>query len=1758
MRKITILGLLLMFVVLEIVPTQAQAVSISELSSQLSSLQQLLNSYTSAGQPQVLGVTTVVVTTNAELKAAITNAKGGETIQLAPGTYGQLRIQSKNYTTPVTFTSLDPNNRAVISSFVILLSSNVTLDRLNTKYTYPIAATPAIATWTRANEINNSKNIIVRNTTVEGDVDASGYGALIGLGIRWSNAVTIDTSVIKNWNIGIVHSESKSTTLTGNEITKISGDGIENSEVQNVIISNNYIHDFLRAPASNIHPDMIQFWTAGTKNPSTDVTISNNRLDIGNGSWTQSIFMRNELVDTGAATFAAMAYRNFTIENNTIKNVHLNGITLGETDGVIIRGNTLTSDMPNSSTDPTTINFLKTYSSNNPIFSPAIRPSFYSKNVLVENNTFLGQTNNSPTNLRITGYVNQADWTVRNNTLNGVAIVGGTGTGIPTPTPTPTAPTLTLSTSQSSVATGGSATLTWNSTNSTACTATGDWTGTKTTSGSMATGALTTVGTKTYTLICTGATGSVTKTVSIIVSNTTIPTTGTPVKVVAGDYINVRATPNGVILGTQLAGSQGTQSTALPIVAGTMSWVYVDFVTGVDGYAAKQLLVVTTPTDTDADGVADTVDNCPSVTNANQANFDNDTQGDACDSDDDNDGILDTAEKTGCILNPSASCGIVVPPTSNAKYNNFFSTYLDGSINKSGPDGMTRDVAFDVSGNMYVTGGTKATDFPTTVGAYDRTYNTGGKSLGRLGDMDIFVMKFNPQGTLLWSTLLGGPNYDRTYAIEVGPSGEVVVAGRAGEGFPTTAGVVQSNFLNDSADSAGFNTEYGRQNGFVTKFDTNGNLQWSSYFSAGVIRDMDIDNQGILHLVPTESPMPLPHVTTNAFQKTLKGTNDGMYAKVSSDGKTLLYGTYIGGSGKDGGNPSVRVNAAGEAYYASWSASTDFPTKNAAQATNKGLIDNVLVKFATDGSLIFSTYFGGSKGELMETHALGIDNSGNAYLGGSTQSSNLLSSNGADSTLSGASDAFVAKFSPTGTFLNATYLGGNSTDMLEGMAFNNNTQELVVTGTTGSSDFAKTGAYDATLSGNNDGYIAKLSADLSAITYTTFMGGAGVDELRAVDVYEPSGAIIVGGITRSSNLTVVNALDSVLNSSDAADFAVYTPSAGGVIIPDPTTPTVTLSSSVTTIQINDTATLNWTSTNATACTASGDWSGVKAMSGLVVTPALTAIGTKIYTLTCTGTGGTVTKTVSVGVTAVPVATSPFTLGMRVQTIGTVNVRATAGGIVLGTQTDAKVGTIANDTPVLIEGYTYVPVNFDSGIDGWVADAFFKNAGNIVVPPIPTAPTLVFTVSNANVVSGSKAVLTWSASGATSCLAGGTWGALTRPVIGTFTTDSLNTVGIKTFMLTCSGSGGTVTKSVSVTVITPPPVILDTDADTVADINDNCSSISNLDQANFDRDTQGDACDADDDNDGIVDTAEKASCILDASVTCGIISTPPQSAIPTLTFSTVKVQLQSGEKGVLTWSSTGAISCVGSGIWGVSSRATSGSFTTDSLVLPGLKTYTITCSGAGGTVTKSVNITVNAVPVISATTPVLVLTATPTVVKGGSAVVSWSSTNVSSCIASGEWQGVKELSGSYVKPNRNWVGKESFTLTCTGSHGSTSKTVVVEVVEKIVTSTSANVGPLVSSTAIQAFVTTKDGIRVRTTPNGQVIGLQAKGSAGKLVSEQSEITGGYVWVRVDFVNGPDGYVAIDYLNIPETSSNTLLLEQLNSLLESLQSQLQLIK
>ena len=291
--------------------------------------------------------TTITVSTAAELYTALARATGGEVIKLAAGSYGDFALSTRsgfNVTFPsnVTITSADPLHPASFSGLSLNNVSNLTLDSVVCDYTFkagdPLFKAPF--------SVMGGDHITISNSTFDGDVAsgvsaaADGYGTGYGLSIRGASNVTVANNEMSNFHRGLVVNDSTGVTVSGNDVSAMRSDGMDFTQVQGVIVEGNTIHDFRGSPTSGDHCDMIQFWTNGTTEPSTDIVIRGNVLDVGTGTATQSIFMRNEQVDLGRAG-SEMFYRNVLIEQNVITNAHTHGIAVGQTAGLVIQNNSV-------------------------------------------------------------------------------------------------------------------------------------------------------------------------------------------------------------------------------------------------------------------------------------------------------------------------------------------------------------------------------------------------------------------------------------------------------------------------------------------------------------------------------------------------------------------------------------------------------------------------------------------------------------------------------------------------------------------------------------------------------------------------------------------------------------------------------------------------------------------------------------------------------------------------------------------------------------------------------------------------------------------------------------------------------------------------------------------------------------------------------------------------------------------------------------------------------------------------------------------------------------------------------------------------------------------------------------------------------------------------------------------------------------------------------------------------------------------------
>jgi hypothetical protein len=245
--------------------------------------------------------------------------------------------------------------------------------------------------------------------------------------------------------------------------------------------------------------------------------------------------------------------------------------------------------------------------------------------------------------------------------------------------------------------------------------------------------------------------------------------------------------------------------------------------------------------------------------------------------------------------------------------------------------------------------------------------------------------------------------------------------------------------------------------------------------------------------------------------------------KINPTGSALLYSTYLGTNDGDSGN-GIAVDASGNAYVIGYTQSAHFPTTTGAFQTTIGSInDNAFVaKINTTGSaLLYSTYLGGNGSD--EGYGIAVDASGNAYVTGFTSSTNFPTANAFQSTLAGSNNAFITKINASGSALvYSTYLGGSASDGGNAIAVDTS-GNAYVTGFTSSTNFPTANAFQSTLAGSNNAFITKINASGSALVYSTYLGGSASDGGNAIAV-DTSGNAYVTGITSSTNFPTANAV----------------------------------------------------------------------------------------------------------------------------------------------------------------------------------------------------------------------------------------------------------------------------------------------------------------------------------------------------------------------------------------------------------------------------------------------------------------------------------------------------------------------------------------------------------------------------------------------------------------------------------------------------------
>jgi Beta-propeller repeat/Abnormal spindle-like microcephaly-assoc'd, ASPM-SPD-2-Hydin len=400
---------------------------------------------------------------------------------------------------------------------------------------------------------------------------------------------------------------------------------------------------------------------------------------------------------------------------------------------------------------------------------------------------------------------------------------------------------------------------------------------------------------------------------------------------------------------------------------------------------------------------------------------------------------------------------------------------------------------------------------------------------------------------LVYSSYIGGSGDDEAAGIAVDSTGSVYIAGYTDSAnFPLAAiGSLSAN---------NYHT-------FVAKMDPTGsNLVYADYIGGsgddyGAALVLDSANNVYVTGNTTSSDFPV----VKAYQSQQPGPNSGFLTKVSADGSSLLYSTYLGGNAFD--FPlSVAIDSLSEVHVAGYTLSSNFPTVNAYQssalANQSGASSyyGFLTKFSADGSsLVYSTYFGGNDTALQSCGSscyptavngisgVALDANGNAYLTGSTNTTNFPTTSGAYQTINTTSQAntlgFASEFSPAGSLQYSTYLYGSSGNSVTPSAIAvDGSGSAYITGTAdsdGTFPITSTSICNPTAEGTACGYafVTKFDPTGSTLLYSTFLGANNYASPLDI-VLDANDDAYVLSATSSSSFQLNDAIESFSSGYD--------------------------------------------------------------------------------------------------------------------------------------------------------------------------------------------------------------------------------------------------------------------------------------------------------------------------------------------------------------------------------------------------------------------------------------------------------------------------------------------------------------------------------------------------------------------------------------------------------------------------------------------------
>ena len=458
-----------------------------------------------------------------------------------------------------------------------------------------------------------------------------------------------------------------------------------------------------------------------------------------------------------------------------------------------------------------------------------------------------------------------------------------------------------------------------------------------------------------------------------------------------------------------------------------------------------------------------------------------------------------------------------------------YSTFIGGNTGDIGSS-----IILDQYDNAIISGVTSSSNFPVTSGVYDTILS---------GSNDAFISKLNYDGSsLIFSTFIGGSKGDGGINIKTDGSGDLFLIGETySSDFPISSFAFMKTIPAHSISL---------RIGFICKLNSNASsIIYSTYIGGkneDYITSLVIDKTGSAIVGGYTESHDYP-TTPGCFDASFGGSpgydRDVFISKFNANGSSLIFSTYIGGNQEEICN-AITIDSNNNVYLTGIAKENSFPiTSGAYQNHNNGAWDSYVAKLNSSGTnLIYSTFLGGYFHD--HANAIAVDSLGNAVVVGNTNSNDFPVTQGAyDCTINGGTDAFIIILNKTGTSLvYGSYLGGNTSDVAMDISIDSK-QNIYVSGFTSSTNFPVTNnAVQTTIYGDSwhswrDCFITKFNPDLSALMYSSYLGGSKTESLgyHEVDIF---GNVFITGKTKSYDFPTTTGAFDVTHNSNSSDAFV--------------------------------------------------------------------------------------------------------------------------------------------------------------------------------------------------------------------------------------------------------------------------------------------------------------------------------------------------------------------------------------------------------------------------------------------------------------------------------------------------------------------------------------------------------------------------------------------------------------------------------------------